>query len=62
MEKRLYDLLETTAERHYSLELSQDEWFQIFLAGKFCEKPLLYIQPQNDQFKRVTFQENEIGP
>lgn len=44
-----------------TVELSEHEWFEVFLTGRYQGTPIQYIEPLHDCTKRVTFRENLNG-
>lgn len=43
------------------VQLSESEWFKVFISGCLHGKPLTWIERKDDPSKRVSFAENANG-
>ena len=59
--KKLYEILVVhPAAKVGTCELTQEDWFQIFLTGVAGGNlRVIWLQPAGDESKRVTFAENQ---
>jgi hypothetical protein len=45
-----------------TLELTEPEWFALFLSGRYADIPVEWIERTDDPAKRVEFEEHLNGP
>lgn len=59
---RYYIYPKDTSQPSREIELTEEEWFEVFLSAQYLGEPLAGLVRADDPTKCVMFQENSDGP